>query len=207
MKHLRIFPLLFITYALFGQIQTTKLTKAALPKDLKYLGEVVEAVQYTDGLGKHLVVLTETGETPTKNALDDSYRDAALYAYHYTTSAGNKLTWKVNDFVQECPVDIEANFIKNTFQLTDLDKDGKAEVWLAYRTVCHGDVSPSTMKIIMYEGVQKFAVRGLSKIQVTETDFEGGKYTFDDAFKRGPEAFRKFATKLWDQHVLPASEE
>ena len=74
-------------------------------------------------------------------------------------------TWKVYDYIDDCPVDIVASFVKNTFKITDLDNNGVAEIWLMYKTVCHGDVSPSEMKIIMYQGNQKFAMRGENKVQ------------------------------------------
>ena len=33
-----------------------------------------------------------------------------------------------------------------------------------YKTVCHVDVSPCDMKIIMYQGGQKYAIRGKNKV-------------------------------------------
>ncbi len=46
-----------------------------------------------------------------------------------------------------------------------------------YKTVCHVDVSPCAMKIIMHQGKQKFAIRGRNKVKVSETETEGGEYT------------------------------
>jgi hypothetical protein len=86
--------------------------------------------------------------------------------------------------------------------ITDLNHDGKAEMWMMYKTVCHGDVSPSTMKIIMYEGSQKFAVRGTNRVKLSANKFLGGEYSFDDAFKTGPEPFREFAKQLWQKNIL-----
>lgn len=71
-----------------------------------------------------------------------------------------------------------------------------------YKTVCHGDVSPVTMKIIMYEGNKKYAVRGDTRVSVSEGHTMGGEYTFDDAFKNGPAAFREYAKKLWAKNVV-----
>jgi hypothetical protein len=80
------------------------------------------------------------------------------------------------------------------------------EVWIMYTTVCHGDVSPGDMKIIMYEGKQKFAMRGHDKVQVSEKDFDGGDYKFDQAFNAGPKAFRDFAVKLWNKNIMQRAE-
>lgn len=88
-----------------------------------------------------------------------------LFAYHYIIS-GNKAnqTWKVYDYISDCPVEIAAYFVKNTFNVTDLNKNGIAEVLLMYKTTCHGDVSPLQMKVIMYEGKEKYAMSGENKV-------------------------------------------
>ncbi len=154
MKLFNLLMLLTIAQLSFAQIKLVKLDKKSIPASINYVGKIINAVRYTDDEGEHIIVTTETGETTTKGA-EDGYRDMALYAYSYKIIEGQQtLSWLVHDFVKECPVDIKANYIPNTFAVTDLNKDGKAEVWLMYTTVCHGDVSPSNMKIIMSEGIK-----------------------------------------------------
>jgi len=80
-----------------------------------------------------------------------------------------------------------------------------------YETVCHGDVSPSDMKIIMYEGQQKFAMRGENKINYGTGDngqkmYAGGEYKIDDAFSNGPTVFLEFAKKLWNKNITGTRE-
>jgi len=70
------------------------------------------------------------------------------------------------------------------------------------------------MKIIMYQGTQKYAMRGTNKVCVGEDEVEkngkietikiymGGDYTFDNAFKNGSDEFREFAIKLWNDNVI-----
>lgn len=186
-----------------NELKPVRLLAAKLPAGIKYTGKIKEAVRYTDSLGDNIVVTTETGETPNKSYPTDA-RDAALYAYRYEINGDSvKRIWRVYDFIENCPLDIEASFIENTFSITDLNKNGVAEVWLMYTTVCHGDVSASTMKVIMYEGTQKFAMRGRNKVRITETRYDGGEYTFDLAFSNGPKEFRDFALKLWNQNLKP----
>ncbi|TCN56509.1 hypothetical protein D0809_15360 [Flavobacterium circumlabens] len=197
--------LTILSAKLIGQ-NTTILPKKTdpnkIPKEIKYTGNVKNAVSWNDKLGENIVLLTETGEFTTKNSDSEDSRDAALYAYHYIVSGKNAaLNWKIYDFIHDCPVEIEANFVKNTFSITDLNKDGIAEIWVMYTTVCHGDVSPSTMKIIMHENNEKFSMRGENKVKVEEKRYLGGKYTFDKAFNEGPAAFREYAKKLWQKHV------
>ena len=113
-----------------------------------------------------------------------------------------KLTWRVQDFVKDCELDLKANFIKNSFAVTDLDKNGKAEVWIMYETICTGDISPSTMKIIMYEDEKKYAIRGKRKAKISATEYIGGEYTFDEAFKKAPKVFRQYAINLWKTNIM-----
>ncbi|MEO8535782.1 MAG: hypothetical protein ABI441_18645 [Flavobacterium sp.] len=190
---------------LIGQnsvILPKKLDLNKIPKEIKYKGKVKNAISWKDKLGENIVLLTETGEFTTKNSESEDSRDAELYAYHYIISEKiPKLDWKIYDFIHDCPVEIEANFIKNTFNITDLNKDGIAEIWIMYTTVCHGDVSPSNMKIIMYEKNEKFSMRGENRVKVSDKRFLGGKYTFDKAFNEGPKEFREYAKKLWQKNI------
>lgn len=61
---------------------------------------------------------------------------------------------------------------------------------------CRGDVSPSTMKLIMYEGDKKYAVRGTCKIVMGDESY-GGEMNMDANFKNGLQVFREYAQKKW----------
>ena len=163
---------------LIGQteIKSTTINVNKIPTEIKYDGKEGNAIEWIDKNGNNIVVVTETGIIESKSG--DDNKSASLYAAHYISSKNSyALTWKITDFVKDCPVDIEAIFIPNTCQITDLNKDSVAEVWLMYKTACHGDVSPCAMKIIMHQGKQKFAIRGRNKVKVSETETEGGEYT------------------------------
>lgn len=195
--------LVFLSNVCLAQIKITTLTSSSLPKSIQYTGHIINAVRWMDSVGDNIVVTTETGNIKSKPSSDEAYKDAALYAYHYQVKGDNvKLTWKVSDFINECDLDLNVSFIKNTFSVTDLDKDGKAEVWIMYEIQCTGDVSPGIMKIIMYEDGKKCAVRGTRKTRVSEKEYAGGEYFFDEAFKNGPEVFRKYASQLWKKNIL-----
>jgi len=186
-----------------GKIVSTHLTQKEIPKAIPYEGKFKNAIKWVDKSGENIVIITETGEYQSRTESNEDYRDAKLYAYHF--SLKNNIftqTWKIQDFIYACPVDIEAQFIPNTFQITDLNKNGIGEVWLMYKTVCHGDVSPSNMKIIMQEGSKKFAMRGRNRVEYGKGKFEGGEFTFDQAFLTGPSVFRDFAKALWNKNIM-----
>lgn len=186
--------LLFISGICQSQLHLKKLDKQSIP--FRYKGQIVTAVTWTDKFGEHYVVTAETG----KYTNAQGNRNALLYAYHYLK---NKQTWRVQDGVTDCPVDLKAKFIKDAFAVTDLDNNGIAEIWLMYNVTCRGDVGPSEMKIIMYEGDKKHAMRGETKVSLSEKEVYGnGKYAFDDAFKKAPAVFRAYAQKLWAKNIM-----
>lgn len=191
-----------------------KIDSTQFPKSIKYEGHIKNAVRWKDKSGDNIVITTETGYHINKKFVHETDgSDAELFAYHYIISGNQaKQTWRVYDFISDCPVDLVASFIKDTFQVTDLNNNGIAEVWLMYKTVCHGDVSPSEMKIIMYEGNTKYAMRGENKVQIGVADngekqFEGGEFKFDENFKKGQKVFKEFAQKLWNDNLIETWED
>lgn len=191
-----------LPFCLIGQsaLKVTKLKPKDVPAEILPKGELKEVLRFVDREGDHLLVCSETGVTTSPS--DESMRQAELYARHYLLQNGHYTEgWMVTDFVRDCPVDLEAQFVPNTTQVTDLNNDGVSEVWIMYTTACHGDVSPSTMKIIVYQGGQKFAMRGRKQVSLGEKDVVGGDYTFDQAFTEGPAVIREYAKKLWKKHL------
>jgi hypothetical protein len=200
MKILDLLLFLILTETCLAQFKVTRLDKNAVSKNIQYNGNIVQAVRWIDSTGDNIVILTATEKTQSKNAPG---RDAALYAYHYLVSGDSiKQTWKIYDYIKECDVDLDLYFVDKAFAVTDLNKNGKAEVWIMYKNSCHGDVSPVAMKIIMYQDNKKFAVRGTTKVPVSANEYAGGEFTFDDAFKEAPAEFRQYAERLWKQHQV-----
>ncbi len=179
-----------------------------LPTEIVFEGKIISSSTWKDKEGEHIAFTTETGEYISKKFKHDEHnegRDAELFGYHYLKKekADNfTLRWKVYDYECDCPLDLVVSFIKNTFQITDLDKDGIAETWMMYKITCVSDVSPIPMKIIMYEGDSKFLLKGHNKVHVSEKDSMGGEYTFDKNFKNGPDVFLNFAKELWKKNIL-----
>ncbi|MBE7649276.1 hypothetical protein J2Q11_14095 [Tenacibaculum finnmarkense genomovar finnmarkense] len=187
----------------------SKIDSTELPKSLNYNGFIKNSVRWKDKKGENIVITTETGilDNGEESQFYPSFK-AELFAYHFIVKENELIrTWKVYDYVKDCPVATLASFIKNTFQVTDLNKNGIAEIWLMYKKTCQGDVSPLDMKIIMYEGLQKFAMRGKNKVEFGvdnngNSKFEGGEYKFDKQFKNSPEIFRIYALNLWNKNII-----
>lgn len=198
MKGLLLFTLTLICTFSFGQVKLTNLKYADIPSNLKYEGKIINAVRWEDSLGLNYVITTETGKIYNKNKDRDDRFDAFLYAYHYIAKGENtKLIWKIYDYNKGCDLDLTFFFINDAFSVTDLDRNGVAEIWMMYKNSCHGDVSPVPTKLIMYEGLKKHALRGESKVKISENEYVGGTYTLDYNFKNCPAVFKEFAEKLW----------
>jgi len=209
MKLFKLFVLAAFFQSAQAQVKVTMLDKKSIPASIHYVGNIINASRYTDKEGEHIIITTETGEVDATDIVDDKgkvipgFTKADLYAYNYKIN-GNKqiLSWQMHDFAITCPVHVTANYIPKTFAITDLNKDGIAEVWLMYIIGCRGDPSPTSMKIIMHEGVKKYAVRGNSRIAASGKNYRGGEYKLDYTFNHGVEAFRQYAVQLWKKNMF-----
>lgn len=172
----------------------TPVTAAQLPPGVVFKGDFKQAVRWTDAEGDNLVVVSAHSDDDSEYGSNDD-----LYAVRYTIADGKaQLRWNLHDYVHDCGIDHQATFFRGAaLQVTDLDDSGTAEVWMAYRLMCRGDISPDTMKVIVYQGAQKYAMRG----ETRDVTGQGGSYAFDPAFMAAPEAFRAFARKLWATHM------
>lgn len=190
-----IFTMLIALSAYSFEISKLPLNSKDIPSEIKYKGIFNYAFKYLDDTGENIIVYSSSNNN----------KIAELFVYRYLKS--NKkfnLVWKIYDFAENPneEMDLEAVFIEKSFIITDLDLNGVAEVWAMYRTAVRSDVSPSTLKIIMYHNKEKYAMRGDSKVQVGEEEYAGGEFKFDSAFKNGYPKFKKFAEKLWKDNYL-----
>ena len=210
-KQLLLLISLLMSSIVFAQknisLKTPDLTK--LPKGIRYEGTVKKAVRWNDNAGDHIVILSETGIFQNnKFKHENEGADAELFAYHFIVQNDSAVqAWRIYDYIADCPVDIEASFIENSLKVTDLNNDGISEIWVMYKTVCHGDVSPGDMKIIMYQGEQKFALRGQYKVldgidEKGKKHYSGGDYKTDKAFAEGPAVFLSFAKAMWKKNIM-----
>lgn len=161
-------------------------------------GGQAQELRFTDQRGEHVVRwhLSDVRQT----GKDDAQRlDRELTVTHVV---GKKEVFKARDFVRACEFDLSLDLLEGSVQLTDLDDDGEPEISFAYQLACRSDVSPLTVKLLMYEGSTKYALRGESRVRVSETEFVGGDFSADPAFDKAPKAFLEFARKRWRELVV-----
>ena len=164
-------------------------------------GKVVDGAHWLDKSGENLLLLTQTGVIPSKGSNQDN-RSAEVHAYQYVKSPrGWREQWVLNDFERNCPYDLYAGFLPGSLEVSDLDGDGRAETTFLYKLTCRSDVSPSTLKLIMYEGKVKFAILGTTIVQTGPQSYSGGQKIVNSKLLRAPAIFRRHAQTQWKKFV------
>jgi hypothetical protein len=171
-----------------------------VPAALELKGKPVAAARWSDKLGVNVVVLTESARVG-----EASGGSKQLYGHHFVQKGAEwRQLWRIADAVTDCEFDLHLEVVRASLSITDLDGDGTAESTFAYELTCTSDVSPSTLKVLMHEGEQKFALRGTTRVQVGADDkgkpeYEGGDRKPDPAFAQAPKEFLAHAQKVFDQ--------
>lgn len=178
-----------------------------IPKSLDFKGTVVEALKWNDSLGENILIQTVTGqfnwkdydENSTSFVLQDK---SELYAYLFRkTNLETEFTriWKLYDFNKCYGVDWYTGFIPKATTITDVDKDGIAEITVPYVIICRGGMDPGDMKIIMYEDNTKYALRGTTMMMCTSKEPYGGKFEASENTKKNSVIYN-FLKNRWELH-------
>ena len=92
--------------------------------DVHIKGKINASISWTDGTGKNLLLLTETG---AHAKAETEEKTAELFVFHFKIDDGNaSLIRRVYDFEKDCPFDIYLGFLDSSLTITDLDDDGIA---------------------------------------------------------------------------------
>ena len=176
-----------------------------LPKYLEFRGTVLEALRWTDNLGENILVLTVTGDFYRKEYHNDSSyyveNKSELYAYLFVKCKEDAYfhrAWKMYDY-NNCWLDWATEFIPKATTITDLDNDGISEITIPYVLICRGGMDPGTMKIISYEGTEKYALRGRTEVFCNSSYPGAGKFKSSDNLKDNT-ALSTFLQKHWDRN-------
>lgn len=182
--------------------------KNNLPKEIVYTGNIVTGKRWKDDNGENITIICTTKEKVSRDEYSESVLTKEIYAYNYANSGGKfAQLWKMSDFVKECPFDITLEYKENSLSLTDIDKNGIAEITFMYMNDCRSDVSPGSLKLMMYENKTKYALRGESRIDIEGEEegyasiHEGGKYEIDKSFKSAPAGFLDYAKSHWQKYM------
>jgi hypothetical protein len=158
-------------------------------------GTVVEGLSWHDAISEHRVLFTTVPVKMNKNG----QQSGAIYAYCFIQSGGTwQKEWEVKDRIDDCEVDATCEFLPNSFTITDNDGNNLGEVTFLYKLSCKGDVSPDEKKLIMYEGANKYAIRGNTILEYNGSK-EGGDKKIDASFTRAAKPLLDFANSQWEK--------
>jgi hypothetical protein len=195
------------SFSASAKITQLPFSKTSLPSQITFKGKIVTGARWQDASGENLFFITQTGPIPSKSTAcisDDGCADAELYAYCYAKNGDSlKEQWHTIDFERNCPFDLYAGLADSAIFITDLDDNGIAECSFLYILSCRSDISPSTLKLIMHEGTAKYAIRGTTNPDPSDTskEYGGGKMTVDQSFASVDPRIRDFAMKKFKEYI------
>ena len=179
-----------------------------IPKYLDFKGTVVEALQWKDQLGSHILIQTVTGHFVRKAHDDNLSKDytledkSELYCYLFTkTDTDNefKRKWRIYDYNDCFGVDWFTGFIPSATTITDVNNNGIAEVCIPYVLICRGGMDPGAMKIILYEDTTKYVLRGNTMLMCDSKNPYGGEFTESENLKNN-KTFSAFLKAHWERN-------
>lgn len=174
--------------------EITAAVSALLPLPSSY--QLKRAKKWHDVSGENWLVLYETGAYIEKGKSNASAKLSAVL--YQKKDSGFVTKWKMTDHISNCELDIVCSFYDEHLTITDLDSNGLAEITMLYALSCKGDVSPNEKKLIMYEGTQKYAIRG-EELMLLQKDTIGGSWKADTAFSKAPKIFLSYAVERWEK--------
>jgi hypothetical protein len=158
-------------------------------------GTLVDGLSWQDAEGENRVLFTANRVQMNKGG----QQGGAVYVCCFIKDGtGWKKKWEVKDRIDNCEVDATCEFLPNSFTITDNDGNNIGEVCFLYKLSCKGDVSPDEKKLIMYEGANKYAIRGSTILQFAEGK-EGGDKKIDASFTKAAKPLLDFANNQWDK--------
>jgi len=178
-----------------------------IPKTLDFRGTVVEALKWDDSGGENILIQTVTGHFTwkdfDKNSTDYTTQDKSeLYAYLFQKSKPDQeynRKWRIYDYTECFGVDWFTGFVPKATTITDLDGNGIAEISIPYVSICRGGMDPGVMKIIMFEGSTKYALRGSTMIGCKSEHAYGGEYKPSENLKTN-KIFMEFLKIHWNRN-------
>lgn len=206
-----------------------KIALSDLPSSIKVQGVATEAWKWNDNSGENILVLSQvaphSNESKSKN--EDEGETASLHAIQYIKKNDKyEYVWGLNEEEKACPVDISCAFIPGSTSISDLNKNGFAEIKVQYAMACRGDVSPATMKLVIrengvdyglmgnrwiaYDPKLKFDVNESNvnlektpklKDEMAELERTMGRYESERRFANAPSEFLPYAKSEWLKYV------
>jgi hypothetical protein len=189
-----------------AEVSSSNIGKSELRREnIAVDGDVITALNVQDKTGAHILILSSASGAsrarPTSGRIERIDLRATYYRKAGSNSAGPWTEeWTIKDGV-DCPgLDASAAFFAKHVTVTDLNNDGVAEVTVPYKMFCGGGVDSDTVKIILRQGTEKYALRGESLVRIPGQESFGGAYKADAALSLPRNApYQKHLLAIWKQ--------
>ncbi len=167
--------------------EISNIKKYSLPDEVKVYNDFIGAKKWFDKNGDNIFVAYSK----------TNYKAVDFYGVHYikdTTSTKYRILRKIHDFKKQSNGFIPLfYFHENYFTITDEDNNGFAEITVLYNIDIEIE-GPPTLKLIMLEDGEKFAIRGSRKVYFDGIDYKEVKKM---DFKNAAPELIEFADNVW----------
>lgn len=157
---------------------------------LPLVGPFIDSLRFTDSHGDQAVVffrLATHAEDPVDGTVSDRIvLSAAMYPLP-GTPAPTTASWEHTDDIECDGVDIEAGFYPDSVSVTDLDRNGTAELTFAYHRFCGGGIDPRDVTVVLREGGNSYVLEGQTRLRVGDDPPFGGGFQMDAALSAAPQ--------------------
>jgi hypothetical protein len=142
---------------------------------LGFNGRFFSAVSWNDRLGGNILVLTEKGKYDEGNGRKE------IFAYHYVKrDTLYDVLWQMNDFVDGWGCDLDIQLINFFPLISDIDSNGIAETAIFYSLNNRCDAVSFPAKLIVHQGEDVFAIRGIRDQFLIPPEELNNKYRAND---------------------------
>ena len=189
-----------------AEVSSSNIGKNELLREhITVYGDMVTAPTVQDKAGVYILVLSSASGPSRAQPNPARIERIDLRAIYYRKAGSNGAgpwteEWTIKDGV-DCPgLDASAAFFATYVTVTNLNHDGVAEVTVPYKMFCGGGVDSDTVKIILRQGAEKYALRGESLVRIPGQDSFGGAYRADAVLSQPRNAaYQKHLLALWKQ--------
>lgn len=159
-----------------------------------FKGYIEQGKYWKDKNGDNYFILTFE-PTIYKDKDDESYKSQTGHGYHFCNNNTNDFTLvrEFIDFVKDCQHDLTFDFLPEYFIVQDLNNNQFGEITVIYNMTCASDVSPYTIKLLMFENGEKYAIRGTTKVNAGGGEMYGGDITVDPSFNNVENSLKNYA--------------
>ncbi|MFP3864217.1 hypothetical protein SHV42_14885 [Pseudomonas capeferrum] len=162
----------------------------------------IKSVHFRDREGEGLLVLSRTDGQATDAENQQEVDKVVLKATLYGRTAERdafKARWQVEQETT-CPgLDLDVDFYTDVSDVSDLNKDGVAELTVASHAFCGGGIDPHDIAIEMREGQASYTITGESLITPAGEDPIGGEREDSASLKAAPQVLRDHMDAVWQQ--------